>query len=230
MTELLGKNLLVLTAHPDDESYFVAGTLHRNRQYSGRSTLICASLGGLGQSHLRRPVPRRILKARREKEIRQASRIIGVDELVLWRYPDQHIGDHARALVTRGLAVARRRRTDAIISFGPDGITGHVDHVALAVAAKTISQRLKLPLFVFTIAPAVATETVAYFATRRRGPYYRNRVVYRRPTVRVAVNRRIKLQAMACHQSQLDQGKVLTGFPLRVSRSLLTAEYFSRVR
>ena len=56
MKNFLGKRILVLTAHPDDEGYAMAGSIYKNYALGGSVFLLCATYGEKGMSHLKRPV------------------------------------------------------------------------------------------------------------------------------------------------------------------------------
>jgi len=91
----------------------------------------------------------------REKELQAAAALLGVRDVSLLNYYDQHL-DEVRA----GEAVAaivdhlRRIQPDVVVTFGPDGAYGHPDHIA-------ISQ--------FTTAAIVAAANPA-FAAGSNGP------------------------------------------------------------
>jgi len=69
----------------------------------------------------------------REAELRAAARVLGIREVSLLNYRDQHL-DRADAREAVG-AIAmhfRRVRPDVVLTFGPDGAYGHPDHIAIS--------------------------------------------------------------------------------------------------
>ncbi|RMD96853.1 MAG: hypothetical protein D6814_10620, partial [Calditrichaeota bacterium] len=58
---------------------------------------------------------------------------LGIDELILWDWGDGRVAQrpHEEA-VAELVEVMRRTRPDVVITFGPDGISGHPDHVAIS--------------------------------------------------------------------------------------------------
>ncbi len=50
MKTFLGKKIFMITAHPEDESYVAAGTLHKNIEAGGGNALVCATPGPSGTS------------------------------------------------------------------------------------------------------------------------------------------------------------------------------------
>lgn len=128
--------LLVITAHPDDEAFGMAGTLAKYAAAGVRTALICATRGEAGQS-AGLTATREALAALRSEELRCSAATLGVGELVLLDYPD---GDGVRwdvdALVAELAAAIRRIGPDVVITFDDQGITRHPDHMAVHRAVR----------------------------------------------------------------------------------------------
>lgn len=126
--------LLFCFAHPDDESFSGAGTAMKYAAESGaRSVLVTATLGEAGKSGEPPVCPPEELPACRERELREAVRIIGIDALHLLGYRDRELAgapaeDVRRALVT----VIRGERPAVVLTFDPNGFNVHPDHVAIS--------------------------------------------------------------------------------------------------
>jgi LmbE family N-acetylglucosaminyl deacetylase len=74
----------------------------------------------------------------REQESRRSWVALGrvPDRHEWFRVPDHRVEDHPfENLVARIAAVLREERPDVVITFGPDGITGHPDHITVGRAA-----------------------------------------------------------------------------------------------
>src|SRR4029453_308433 len=69
----------------------------------------------------------------REAELRAAAGVLGVQEVSLLGYRDQHL-DRAdpREAAGRIAAHLRRVRPDVVLTFGPEGGYGHPDHIAIS--------------------------------------------------------------------------------------------------
>lgn len=123
------RTLLGVWAHPDDEAYLSAGLMAEFRRRGDRVVVITATLGEHGTSDPAAWPPRR-LAARRHRELRESLAVLGVDELHLLGYED---GDCSRndgtAVIARHIAAIE---PDLIVTFGPDGLTGHPDHRAIS--------------------------------------------------------------------------------------------------
>jgi LmbE family N-acetylglucosaminyl deacetylase len=116
--------LLGVWAHPDDEAYLSAGLMAQFAR-RGRVVVVTATNGEAGTNDPGTWPPLR-LAAQRQRELRDSLTILGVDEVHMLGLPDggcHHLdGTHLIAWHIR------RVRPDVIVTFGPDGLTGHIDH------------------------------------------------------------------------------------------------------
>lgn len=125
--------LAAVLAHPDDESRLVGGTLARAAAAGAAVSLYCATRGEAGDAH-RSPADTAAL---REVELRAACAALGVEQLWLDTFPDGGLADVEPDTVTgRIVRFLRTTRAHAVITFGPDGRTGHPDHVAVGRRAE----------------------------------------------------------------------------------------------
>lgn len=117
--------MLGVWAHPDDEAYLSAGLMAQFTQRGGRVVVVTATRGEAGTDD---PVawPPSRLAAQREQELRDSLGVVGVDEFHVLGAPD---GGCSRVDRTGEIAYhIERVRPDLIVTFGPDGLTGHTDH------------------------------------------------------------------------------------------------------
>jgi len=115
-------------AHPDDEAYLSAGLMAAVRDQGGRVVVACATRGEAGTGDADAWTPARLAALRRHELI--ASLAVGdVREHSWLGFRD---GLCAETLAETGEAaiedVIREVAPDTIITFGPDGMTGHSDH------------------------------------------------------------------------------------------------------
>lgn len=223
---LLGRKILMLTAHPDDESYLAAGTIHANHRHGGRTTLVCATLGERGASHLSRPVSPARLKRIRLRELRSAARCLRIARLHVLYLPDGQVMAHRHTALREAAIIAKHECPQLIVSFGPDGVTGHHDHIAIGQVARQLAQRLKVPCLAFSLPPKLLPRAAHWLGKRRRAPHYTTAIKYRRPTVRIPIDRTVKLRALRWYKSQLDAKNPFTNFPAPAVTEILKAEYF----
>ncbi len=121
--------LLGVWAHPDDEAYMSAVLMHRVRKAGGRVVVATATLGEAGLDSLS---PEQVAMLRHQ-ELQDALTALDVSDLRVFGYPDGGCPDvDAGEGVARVEALIRDVRPDVIVTFGPDGITGHPDHRAVS--------------------------------------------------------------------------------------------------
>lgn len=227
---LLGRRLLIITAHPDDEAFLCAGTAWQNHRAGGRTALICATLGEKGSSHLERPVSEAKLKAIRRRELMAGAAAAHISPVILLRLPDGKLPECSGALMKRGRGFIRTFRPEAILTFGPDGITGHRCHVACWRAGKSLARTYRLPLYTFTVPPSVRTKAAGWFVARRVNPHYHPHMpAYTRATIRVPTPTGFKLRVLKHYRSQLIGSDPFHGFPAYAIKRFTAAEYFARV-
>jgi LmbE family N-acetylglucosaminyl deacetylase len=124
--------LLGVWAHPDDEAYLSAGLMAATRDAGQRVVVATATWGEGGTPDPRRWPPAR-MAARRRRELRASLAALGVDE-------HHHLGhrDGTCALAPRDAAVRdvvrliEQVQPAVVVTFGPDGMTGHPDHRAVS--------------------------------------------------------------------------------------------------
>lgn len=122
--------LLGIWAHPDDEAYLSAGLMARTVTDGGHVTVVAITDGEAGfPADDRRPPTQRAEQRRRE--LRAAMALIGVHDVRFLGIADGAVAtEPADRLVAQISDLIREVDPDAIVTFGPDGITGHSDHVA----------------------------------------------------------------------------------------------------
>jgi len=115
-------NVLVLAPHPDDECIGCGGALCRHADRGDRVAVVFLTSGELGLKHLAREQAWRT----REREARNAAKILGVAEVHFLRGPDWETGDHTRKLA-RALRPILKREAPALI-YLPHPHEQHPDH------------------------------------------------------------------------------------------------------
>ncbi len=123
--------LLGVWAHPDDETYLAGGIMAAAAGGGQRVVCVTATAGERGTGDPDRWPPHR-LAPRRRRELHDALALLGVHEHHWLGYHDGTCDradrdDAVERLTTIVAAVA----PDTILTFGPDGITGHPDHIAV---------------------------------------------------------------------------------------------------
>ena len=130
--------LMAVLAHPDDESLGVGGTLAKYASEGVDVFLLTATRGDSGRflgyrlDDSQHPGSLALANIR-ESELRAAASALGVREVSILNYRDQHL-DHAnpREAIAAIVGQMRRVQPDVVVTFGPDGAYGHPDHIAIS--------------------------------------------------------------------------------------------------
>ena len=132
------ERLLVITAHPDDADYGVAGSVARWVGEGTVARLVCCTSGDAGSDDARTdPLE---LATLREREQRDAAAIVGYESVTYLHQPDGALANDL-ALREQLVRILRTFRPDTVAAPDPtvvihdDGFIQHVDHRAAAMAA-----------------------------------------------------------------------------------------------
>lgn len=243
--------LLIIVAHPDDESLGMGGTLAKYAAEGVETHLITATRGERGWFGDAADSPGPAALGRiREAELQAAAGVLGLQSVAFLDYIDGEL-DQAEPAEVIGKIVARIRqiRPEVVVTFDPTGAYGHPDHIA-------ISQ--------FASAAIVAAANPAYPGVERWPAYQVSKLYYRISTqtllaayeeafgdlvMRVdGVERRatgwpawaITTQidtaaywpqiwsAIACHRSQLPGYEALKELPAEHHENLWSQEHYYR--
>jgi LmbE family N-acetylglucosaminyl deacetylase len=217
-------SLLIVTAHPDDETFGTGGTialLARRGVPVDVALLTRGEAGEITDPELDTPVNRAAIGRLREAEARAAAEVLGVREMGFLGFRDGELPGLDRAVLTRAVVEAiRQHRPAVVVTFGPEGIYGHPDHI---VTHETVTAAFRLagePLLAPGEAPPhrparlfyhVLTSETAEEINARRGPvdlggrahpfvgYAPEQITTRVDATDVAG---VKLAAMEAHRSQ----------------------------
>jgi LmbE family N-acetylglucosaminyl deacetylase len=146
--------VLGVWAHPDDEAYLSAGLMATAREAGHRVVVATASWGERGTDDPRRWPPRR-LAVRRRQELATSLHAVGVSEHRHLGHADGGCRAHDPAAVEQVAALLDEVRPGLVVTFGPEGMTGHPDHQAVStwVTAAWQATGRKAALWYATLAP-----------------------------------------------------------------------------
>jgi LmbE family N-acetylglucosaminyl deacetylase len=124
--------VLSVWAHPDDETYLAGGLMASCAASGQRVVCVSATAGEHGTPDPVAWPPARMARLRRE-EAAAAMAVLGVDDHRFLGFED---GTLARIDPAVGVAAITELideiRPDTILTFGPDGMTFHPDHIAIS--------------------------------------------------------------------------------------------------
>ena len=122
--------ILGVWAHPDDDIFLTAGLMATAVRAGNRVVDVTATRGEGGSMDEERWPPA-TMGAVRTKELLRSLEILGVTEHRFLEGPvdvdmDEHLDEAGAAQV---LAIVAEVQPDTILTFGPDGMTGHQAHM-----------------------------------------------------------------------------------------------------
>jgi LmbE family N-acetylglucosaminyl deacetylase len=129
--------LLGVWAHPDDEAYLSAGLMAFARRARQRVVVITATPGEHGTDDPDRWPPAKLAR-RRRRELAASLAAVGVHEHHWLGYADGACPDVPDAIAVDAIGrIMDAVQPDTIVTFGPDGMTGHPDHIAVSAWTTT---------------------------------------------------------------------------------------------
>lgn len=221
------RQVVVVTAHPDDEAFLAAGTIRRIADAGGRVTLVCATRGERGRAWT--DLPSEVLGAVREQELYAASRLLGLQQVRVVGLPDGLLASYEDELARAVEQVVAALLPDLLLTFGVEGYTGHADHCATHRAVQAVACERAIPCAYFAHPPDPwRAEVGAALANKRvHGVYDAGQVPGGRAE-RVVVDPACKYTVLQAHQTQfpgLDPHRL---FSAACAEHFLSHEYFVR--
>lgn len=139
-------SILGIWAHPDDETWASAGIMATAVQNSQKVICISATKGEEGVQDENR-WPKHRLHEIRENELQKSLSCLGADIEHHWLgYLDGALNsvNIDEAIYKIISLLPKRTRIDTILTFGPDGLTGHPDHKVVSGWASKLAKRIKV--------------------------------------------------------------------------------------
>jgi LmbE family N-acetylglucosaminyl deacetylase len=127
--------LLGIFAHPDDETVGAGGTLAKYASAGAEVGVVAFTKGGAGQIRDAGAATRATLTAVRERELDAAGKELGLTRTRCLDHPDGGLSElDGGVLLEQAKQLVSEFDPDVVITFGPDGFSGHPDHVAVGAA------------------------------------------------------------------------------------------------
>ena len=239
MSARAARRVACVFAHPDDDTYAVGGSLALHADEDVEVTVVLATSGDAGRIADPSLATRENLGRVREAEDVASWRALGLEPDVRFlRHADGGLAEVPRdELVDEIVRAFEAARPDVVVTFGPDGITGHADHVTVGDAATEAFHAARASggaAFGFLLYTAIPESTLARLneGLRERGlepidsaqPFMPRGVADDEIGVRVdgSESYERKLEALRCHRTQAEMEDV----PFDLWPELLGTEAF----
>ena len=164
------RRLMVVAAHPDDETLGFGGLLARYASEGIETFLVTATRGDRGR-YFGHPAgspehPGEAELSRiREVELRAAAAVLGIRHVTLLDYGDQQLDrvavDEAVPAIVRQI---RQARPQVLLTFPPDGAYGHPDHIAISQLATAAAVASADARYASDLGPPHAVSKLYYLA------------------------------------------------------------------
>lgn len=233
--------LLAVFAHPDDESIASGGLLALAADAGAEVAVLCLTRGEAAEGAAGTPESRQRLAEIRTGELRAAARVLGITQLLVRDHPDGMLPWIDPAGLDADIQAALEEfRPDVVVTFGPDGLYWHPDHIAICERTTAIVERCggaAPALYYVTIPPDQMSTASASGVLRGRAAWIVAGLdvpdawgAYAAPPTLVVDTSRVagrKATAIACHETQI-AGGALDGLTETDAIRLLSVEHYGR--
>lgn len=244
--------LMCVFAHPDDETLGTGGILARYADEGIETYLVTATRGERGwfDDPEKYPGPETLAEVR-QSELHAAAQVLGIQEVNLLGYRDGELNQaDPREVIAKLVRAMRRVRPDVVVTFGPYGIYGHPDHIAISQWTAAAVVAAADPAYLDAGSLQSHCTAKLYYLVGTRDSLAAYQVAFgdlvmeidgreRRATgwetwaITTSVDTSAYWQkiweAVECHRSQLPGYQALKELPEEHKRSLWDAQHFYRV-
>ncbi len=147
--------VLVVVAHPDDETFGTGSVIANAAQAGARVVVCCATRGEAGEDTSGTTSSRDELARVREGELRAAAKVLGAAEVVLLGFADSGMNGEMPPNALAGVPVERvvsevavaieRVQPDVVVTFDHESIEDHRDHIRIGQATTDAFGRVAKP-------------------------------------------------------------------------------------
>ena len=107
---------------------------------------MCLTSGDNGKNALTEKTSSSLLPSIRLAELEKACKALGASLLPVQNFPDGKLLDAGTSSLARVIKrFIASQKPDILLTFGPDGLTGHPDHIATCLAATLAFEQVALP-------------------------------------------------------------------------------------
>jgi len=205
--------ILAIFAHPDDESCGPGGTIAKFAQHS-EVQIICVTNGEAGGNNKK-------LAEIRAQELKNSAKILGVRKVHFLDYKDGTLSNNLYHEIAKDLEQKIEEiKPQTVITFEPLGVSGHIDHIAVALVATYVVRKHKFinKIMYYCSDYREVEDMGSYFIFNPQG--FRKNQVDEIIDITDVWDKKVK--AMNCHKSQIKDIKMI----LNKLEKLPKEEYF----
>lgn len=212
------KNLVCVFAHPDDEAFGPGGTIAKlSKKFN--IYLLCATKGDVGQKSSK-VKNRSKLSTIRSNELRKSAKILGIKKVYFLGFKDGTLSNNFyHKLANKVQKKLKELKPEILITYEPQGVSGHIDHITVSMVIMFVAQKLKF------------VKEVWQFCRSDKFPKRLNYFIYfppgyKRSEIDKVINTKdvwnTKVKAMMCHTSQTADIERI----LKIQKGMPKEEYF----
>ncbi len=186
--------ITAIFAHPDDESFGPGGTMAKLAKENDLY-LICCTDGNHQDKNL---------KSTRERELDSAAQILGIKKVFQLSFQDGYLCNaNYHTLASEIREVLDNLQPETILTFHPNGVSGHLDHIAVTSVVNYLFAKLSYINEVWYYTKLVGDKKPDYFVYWPEGQprEQMNKII------NISEVLSTKEQAIRAHVSQLPEGE-----------------------
>jgi LmbE family N-acetylglucosaminyl deacetylase len=222
--------VLAVLAHPDDEAFRAGGTLALLAKKGIPVHLLTATRGEAGARGDPPLCTAADLPAVREKELRCACGALGIEPPRLLDYSDGRLSRVPdQQAVTQVLAAIQELKPEVLLTWPPDGLSGHPDHIAVSrwtglAYQEAVRLGADAPIALYYLAVPLSVARALGLGQLHAVPDEQIDL-----TVDVCEVWKQKLAAIRCHRTQTGSSPILAA-SIERQRLFLSQEHFRRAQ
>lgn len=141
--DFVPKKVVCIFAHPDDEAFGPGGTIAYLSTIS-EVNLICVTNGDADAKFSKGKLSGKELGQIRRDELKSSAAILGVNRVYFLDYKDGDLcNNNYHEVAGQIKKILDKIKPDTLLTYYIDGVSGHLDHVAVAMETSFLFEKLR---------------------------------------------------------------------------------------
>jgi LmbE family N-acetylglucosaminyl deacetylase len=136
------KILMTVFPHPDDETMAAGGLLLIAKKLGWKTVVVTLTRGEAGKLFVN--TNGYSASEVRERELKNAIKILGADKLILGDFPDGKLRRTKIEWKSWLKKIIKEKKPGIVVTYDHTGFTGHPDHIVLSVELTSLIKKLKV--------------------------------------------------------------------------------------